>query len=80
MIEHACNQLRHIALDLIATSALQACRRAVNSVAEDIWSVQKITYLHMSWLDIIDFPQPLWHGFRRYFGTQTRRADCVSLS
>eukprot|EP00983_Pelagomonas_calceolata_P109774 1159594-Pelagomonas_calceolata.AAC.3 len=34
----------------------------------------------MSWLDIIDFPQPLWHGLKRYFGAKTRRADCVSLS
>eukprot|EP00983_Pelagomonas_calceolata_P118802 1160539-Pelagomonas_calceolata.AAC.1 len=51
---------------------VQACRRAVTSVAKGVWSVQKTAYLHMSWLDIIDFPQPLWHGFRKYFGAQTR--------
>eukprot|EP00983_Pelagomonas_calceolata_P062691 1147396-Pelagomonas_calceolata.AAC.1 len=22
------------------------------------------------------FPQLLWHGFRRYFGAKTRRANC----
>eukprot|EP00983_Pelagomonas_calceolata_P086879 1156849-Pelagomonas_calceolata.AAC.4 len=38
-------------IDNRAHVTVQACRRAVTSVAGDIWSVQKTAYLHMSWLD-----------------------------